>query len=129
VRFRLPSWPSYGDAPVPRGERRRLAYSVFPCRSGRSSHGLRKHPRRYKEAVQREIAAYHRFVQLACIAWGLLQLPAFEKRATVWEHFRSWLRAMNPELPPSELVVVQVLRTTLEEFLADRRAPLIGRNS
>jgi len=97
--------------------------AMTPRQRGSGNQDLRKRPRRYKEAVQREIAAYHRFVQLACIAQGLLQLLAFEKRATVWQHFRSWLRTMNPDLPPSELVVAQALRTTLEEFLADRRAP------
>jgi hypothetical protein len=30
---------------------------------------------------------------------------------------------MNPEQPPSEAVVVQALRTTLPEFLADPDAP------
>jgi hypothetical protein len=30
---------------------------------------------------------------------------------------------MNPELPPSELVVAQALRTTLPELLADPAAP------
>jgi len=97
--------------------------AMTPRRRGSGNQDIRKRPRRYKEAVQRKIGAYHRFVQLACIAQGLLQLLAFEKRATVWQHFRSWLRTMNPDLPPSELVVAQALRTTLEEFLADRRAP------
>jgi hypothetical protein len=41
----------------------------------------------------------------------------------VWQRFRSWLRTMNPDLPPSELVVAQALRTTLPEFLADPAAP------
>jgi hypothetical protein len=30
---------------------------------------------------------------------------------------------MNKDLPPSELVVIQALRTSLPEFLADSRAP------
>jgi hypothetical protein len=30
---------------------------------------------------------------------------------------------MNPDLPPSELVVAQALRTTLPEFLKDPAAP------
>jgi hypothetical protein len=84
---------------------------------------IRKRSRVYQDAVRRKLAAYHRFVQLGCVAQGLLQLLAIEKRATVWQRFRSWLRTMNPDLPPSELVVAQALRTTLPEFLADPAAP------
>lgn len=84
---------------------------------------IRKRSRVYQDAVRRKLAAYHRFVQLGCVAQGLLQLLAIEQRATVWQRFRSWLRTMNPELPPSELVVAQALRTTLPEFLADPAAP------
>jgi hypothetical protein len=90
---------------------------------GSGNQDIRKQPRRYKDSVRRKIAAYHRFVQLGCIAQGLLQLLALEHRPTVWERFRSWLRTMNPEQPPSESVVAQALRTTLPEFLADPAAP------
>jgi len=90
---------------------------------GSGNQDIRKQPRRYKDNVRRKIAAYHRFVQLGCIAQGLLQLLALEHRPTVWQRFRSWLRTMNPEQPPSESVVAQALRTTLPEFLADPAAP------
>lgn len=90
---------------------------------GSGNQDIRKRSTEYKEAVRRKIGAYHRFVQLGCIAQGLLQLLAIEERPTVWQQFRSWLRTMNPALPPSELVVIQALRTTLPEFLADSRAP------
>jgi hypothetical protein len=90
---------------------------------GSGNQDIRKRSRRYKDAVRRKLAAYHRFVQLGCIAQGLLQLLALEHRPTVWQRFRSWLRTMNPEQPPSEAVVAQALRTTLPEFLADPAAP------
>jgi len=90
---------------------------------GSGNQDIRKRSRLYKRQVRRKIAAYHRFVQLGCIAQGLLQLLALEHRPTVWQRFRSWLRTMNPEQPPSEAVVAQALRTTLPEFLADPAAP------
>lgn len=90
---------------------------------GSGNQDIRKRSSEYKNAVRRKMSTYHRFVQLACIAQGLLKLLAIEERTTVWRRFRSWLRTMNPELPPSELVVIQALRTTLPEFLADPRAP------
>lgn len=92
-------------------------------RHGSGNQDIRKRSRAYKQAVRRKIAAYHRFVQLGCIAQGLLQLLALQHRPTVWQRFRSWLRTMNPEQPPSELVVAHALRTSLAEFLEDSAAP------
>lgn len=73
----------------------------------------------YRRLVRRKLDAYHRFVQLGCIAQGLLQYLALYFRVDVWRHFRSWLRTMNPQQAPSEAVVAQALRNTLPEFLAD----------
>ena len=73
----------------------------------------------YRDHVHRKLAAYHRYVQLGCIAQGLLQYLALYFRRDVWGHFRSWLRTMNPAQPPSEAVVAQALRNTLPEFLLD----------
>ena len=67
--------------------------------------------------MRRKIAAYHRYVQLACIAQGLQQHLAVDFRARVWDHFKSWMRTMKPALPPSEAVVAQALRVNLDAFL------------
>lgn len=71
----------------------------------------------YRNRVRRKIGAYHRYVQLACIAQGLQQHLAVNFRAEVWDHFKSWMRTMKPELPPSEAVVSQALRDSLPDFL------------
>ena len=68
--------------------------------------------------TRRELRAYHIYVQLGCIAQGLLQHLAINHTAEVWHCFRSWLRTMNPAMPPSELVVANALRCTLPVFLA-----------
>jgi len=60
------------------------------------------------------------YVQLGCIAQGLLQHLAINHTAQVWRCFRSWLRTMNPAMAPSELIVASALRTTLTGFLAVR---------
>jgi hypothetical protein len=39
---------------------------------------------------------------------GLLQHLAINHTAEVWRCFRSWLRTMNPAMPPSELIVAQM---------------------
>jgi hypothetical protein len=72
----------------------------------------------YRLRVRRKLAAYHRYVQLGCIAQGLLQYLALSYGTTVWQLFRSWLRTMHRDRPPSELVVAHALRTSLPEFLA-----------
>ena len=72
----------------------------------------------YRAAVRRKMRAYHVHVQLGCIAQGLLQHLAINHTAQVWLCFRSWLRTMNPAMPPSELVVAHALRSCLPGFLA-----------
>lgn len=74
----------------------------------------------YRHAVARKMDAYHRFVQLGCIAQGLLMHLAINFRDVVWAEFRSWLRTMNKNLAPSELVVAIALRSCFPEFLLDR---------
>ena len=71
----------------------------------------------YRRLVRRKLAAYHRSIQLGCIAQGLLQHLALNHRKQVWRHFRSWMRTMNPAAPPSEAVVAETLRGALPDFL------------
>ena len=72
----------------------------------------------YRQAVRRKLHAYHCYVQIGCIAQGLLQHLAVNFSSTVWKHFRSWLRTMKTDQPPSELVVAYALRSGLFQFLA-----------
>ena len=51
-------------------------------------------------------------------ALDMLQHLAINHTAEVWRCFRSWLRTMNPAMPPSELIVASALRTTLPVFIA-----------
>ena len=94
-----------------------MAMTPLPRRSGNQY--MHRKPKHYRDHVRRKLAAYHRYVQLGCIAQGLLQYLALYFRRDVWAHFRSWLRTMNPAQPPSEAVVAQALRNTFPEFLLD----------
>jgi Transposase DDE domain len=80
---------------------------------------IRAQSDQYRAQVWRKISAYHRFIQLGCIAHGLLQHLSIRFGPQIWHRFRSWLRTMDPELLPSEQVVGQALRNSLPEFLAD----------
>jgi hypothetical protein len=64
------------------------------------------------------MAAFHVHVQLGCIAQGLLQHLSINYTAEVWLCFRSWLRTMNPALPPSELVAANALRAAIPEYFS-----------
>lgn len=91
---------------------------MTPRRRGQGDQDLRRTSELYQAHVHRKLAAYHRYIQLGCIAQGLLQHLAIRFRDDVWHRFRSWLRTMNPTMPPSELVVAQALRNSLPEYLA-----------
>jgi hypothetical protein len=79
---------------------------------------LHRESDRYRAAVRRKIAAYHRHIQLGLVAQGLLQYLAVRTPATVWACFGSWLRTIRPGIPPSEKVTAMALRHALPDFLA-----------
>ena len=91
--------------------------AMQPRRRGAGDQYLHRTSDDYRRLVRRKLAAYHRSIQLGCIAQGLLQHLALNRRKQVWRHFRSWMRTMNPAAPPSEAVVAEALRGTLPEFL------------
>lgn len=91
--------------------------AMTPLRRVSGNQYLHRKDQRYRTAVRRKLHAYHAHIQLGCIAQGLLQYLAIHFSATVWQSFRSWLRTMKLDLPPSELVVAHVLRSTLTDFL------------
>ncbi len=99
--------------------------AMSPLRRVSGNQYMHHKPDRYRALVRRKLDAYHRYVQLGCIAQGLLQYLAITARSTVWNLFRSWLRTMRTELPPSELVVAHALRSSLPEFLAGGPPDLI----
>lgn len=92
--------------------------AMTPIRRISGNQHMHHRPERYRQQVRRKLAAYHAHVQLGCIAQGLLQYLALSCGPTVWQLFRSWLRTMHPDRPPSELVVAHALRTSLPDFLA-----------
>lgn len=73
---------------------------------------------RYRGAVRRKLAAYHRYIQFGLIAQGLLQSLAALQPALVWRCFASWIRTKRSLSCPSEMVVATALRNHLGDFLA-----------
>jgi hypothetical protein len=91
--------------------------AMTPRRRGAGDQYLHRTSDDYRRLVRRKLAAYHRSIQLGCIAQGLLQHLSLNRRRQVWRHFRGWMRTMNPAAPPSEAVVAHALRGALPEFL------------
>ena len=89
-----------------------------PLRRGDGDQYLHRTTDAYRTAIRRKLRAYHVHVQLGCIAQGLLQHLSLNHTAEVWRCFRSWLRTMNPALPPSELIVANALRTAIPTFFS-----------
>ena len=92
--------------------------AMKPLRRGSGDQYLHRTTDEYRAAIRRKLRAYHVHIQLGCIAQGLLQHLAINHTAEVWRCFRSWLRTMNPAMPPSELIVASALRFTLPAFIA-----------
>lgn len=88
-----------------------------PIRTGSGDQYLHRKTPEYRTAIQRKIGAYHRWVQFACIAQGLLLHLSVNFRAEVWRCSRTWLRTMNPASPPSEFIVTEALKTEFPDFL------------
>jgi hypothetical protein len=90
-----------------------------PIRRRSGNQHLHMKSEHYGRQVRRKMNAYQLYVQLGCIAQGLLLHLAINHGRLVWNHFRSWLRTMDPSRPPSELVVASSLRDSLPEFLEE----------
>jgi hypothetical protein len=91
---------------------------MTPVRRRSGNQHLHHKTAKYRDQVRNKLAAYHRHIQLGCVAQGLLQYLSTKFGRQVWQHFGSWLRTMNRDRSPSELVVGQALRSSLPDFLA-----------
>jgi DDE superfamily endonuclease len=90
---------------------------MTPIKWGAGDQSLINRSDKYRQAVARKIAAYHRYVQIACIVQGLLLHLAINYREKVWATFKGWLRTMRPDLIPTEMVVAHALRESFPEYL------------
>ncbi len=71
----------------------------------------------YRSAISRKIQAYHVRVQVGVVVQGILQFLSLMAKQEVWAGFGSWIRAIRPEVPPSEQLVATSMLNSLNEFL------------
>src|SRR3989339_1315753 len=93
--------------------------AMKPIKRYSGNQHIHKKPEKYRQAVQRKIDAYHRFVQTGLIAQGLLQYLSASFPRLVFASFGSWFRTIRSDVAPSEQVTAIALRNTLPEFLSD----------
>lgn len=93
--------------------------AMKPIRRCDGDQHIERRSDKYKKNVARKMDAYHRYVLIGCIVQGLLQHLSINFASEVWRTFRSWLRTMNTNLVPSELVAAHALRAHLPQFLLD----------
>jgi hypothetical protein len=98
--------------------------TMIPLKRVSGNQHLHRKTDKYRNQVKRKIRAYHCYVQIGCIAQGLLMHLSVNFGPTVWKSFRSWLRTMKKDLPPSEMVVSYALRSSLPVFLLGRNKTL-----
>lgn len=91
--------------------------AMTPLKRGAADQYPHRETGAYRQAIRRKIDAYHRFIQIGCIAQGMLQYLAVQFPALVWQQFGSWLRTIRPDMAPSEMVAAQALRNSLPAFL------------
>lgn len=80
----------------------------------------------YRSQVRRKIEAYERFVNIAAIALGTLQLLSLKYPSLIWKRFPLWLRTLPEHGYPSEHVVRLTLQHDLHQiFLDNNDSPLL----
>jgi DDE superfamily endonuclease len=68
----------------------------------------------YRDQVARKLEAYERFVNIAAIGLGLLQMLSLRYAQQVWDRLPLWFRTLRKEAGPSEHIV----RATLQAEVA-----------
>jgi hypothetical protein len=72
----------------------------------------------YRANVARKVEAYERFVNLAAIGLGLLQLLALQHAEAVWARLPLWFRTLRKEAGPSEHIVRVTLQAEMASIFA-----------
>jgi len=73
---------------------------------------------RYRARVARKLEAYERFVNIAAISLGLLQMLSLRYAHQVWDRLPLWFRTLRKEAGPSEHVVRATLQAEVDRILA-----------
>jgi hypothetical protein len=91
--------------------------TMKPLKRRNGNQHLHRESKKYRNAVQRKMGAYHVFVFAGIVSQGLLQYLSAAYPQLVWHSFGSWLRTIRPGVTPSEFVTAAALRNSFPDFL------------
>jgi hypothetical protein len=72
----------------------------------------------YRAQVARKLEAYERFVNMAAIGLGLLQMLSLRYADQVWDRLPLWFRTLRKEAGPSEHIVRATLQAEVDRIFA-----------
>jgi hypothetical protein len=72
-------------------------------RRGSGNQHFHRTSQKYRHHVERNMNAYHVFVQAGVVSQGLLQYLAAIAPTQVWTSFGFWLRTIRPRVAPLEI--------------------------
>jgi DDE superfamily endonuclease len=72
----------------------------------------------YRAQVARKLEAYERFVNMAAIGLGLLQMLSLRYAEQVWDRLPLWFRTLRKEVGPSEHIVRATLQAEVDRIFA-----------
>jgi hypothetical protein len=98
--------------------------AMIPLPRGSGDQFLHRRSDSYRQSIRRKLSAYHRYLQVALVAQGLMLCLSALAPKLVWTQFGSWLRTVRQPGAPSEFVVAAALRFSLGDFLAAAPAKL-----
>lgn len=97
-------------------------------REGDKSVYLHRKTPAFRRQVSRKIEAYERFVNIGCIALGILQWLAIRSPHLVWERFPLWLRTLPKHGCPTEHIVRLTIQNELHQnFLKSAASTLLAK--
>jgi hypothetical protein len=91
--------------------------AMKPIKRRSKGQHLHRESEAYREKMGRKLRTYQLYVQVGCIAQGILQYLGIQHSGKVWHCFRGWLRTIRPGTAPSEQVVAMALSASIPEFL------------
>lgn len=95
--------------------------TMKPTKRGKLDTYLHREAEAYRQKFFQKLHAYHVYIQMGCIAQGLILHLAINFRQEVWSSFNGWLRVLRKSDEPSEIVVQNALHTTLGIFLREEK--------
>ena len=78
--------------------------SVWPKIGKRNKNDSSSLDTRSEKLIAQTTCAIEGFVNLGCIATGILQIIALNFHQTIWETYRGWLRTITSAIPTEETV-------------------------